>query len=127
MGSFLHLSYASTRGSSADWQELGAVTPTATQQFYPNLSLPVPSAQFYRAWQTNVTSVQPVLQMGLATEITLTRAMGSNVRIDYINQFGPTDAWVTLDTVTLTNTSQIYFDTSNIGQPARLWRIVPLP
>jgi hypothetical protein len=49
------------------------------------------------------------------------------VRLDYINQIGPTDAWVTLDTVRLTNTSQLYFDTSSIGQPGRLWRLVPMP
>jgi hypothetical protein len=59
--------------------------------------------------------------------ITLTGAIGSLVRIDYINQFGPVDAWVTLDTVTLTSGPQLYFDTSSIGQPARLYRIVPLP
>jgi len=53
--------------------------------------------------------------------------MGSSRRVDYINQFGPIDAWVTLATVTLTNTSQLYFDTSVIGQPPRLYLIVPVP
>jgi hypothetical protein len=59
--------------------------------------------------------------------ITLTGSIGHSVRLDYINQFGPIDAWLTLDTVSLTNTSQLYFDTSSIGQPARLWRIEPVP
>ncbi|SPE61285.1 hypothetical protein SBV1_630015 [Verrucomicrobia bacterium] len=27
----------------------------------------------------------------------------------------------------LTSTSQLYFDVSALGQPARLWRIVPVP
>jgi hypothetical protein len=49
------------------------------------------------------------------------------VRVDAINQFGPTDAWFTLATVTLTNTTQLYFDTSAIGQPPRLYRLVPVP
>ena len=40
---------------------------------------------------------------------------------------GPTDAWITLTTVTLTNTSQLYFDTSAPGQPERLYRLVPVP
>ena len=53
--------------------------------------------------------------------------MGDSLRLDYINQFGPTDAWVTLATVTLTCTSQLYFDVSAPGQPQRLYRIVPLP
>ena len=127
MGSLLHLSYASKLGPGASWQELDAVTLTATPQFYPDLTQPLPSARFYRAWQTNVPSVAPALQMSLATEITLTGAIGSNVRVDYINQFGPTDAWVTLATVTLTNTTEPYFDFTMFHQPARLYRLVPVP
>ena len=59
--------------------------------------------------------------------ITLSGSSGDSVRLDGINAFGPTNSWFTLDTVTLTNTSQLYFDTSAIGQPPRLWRIVPVP
>jgi hypothetical protein len=57
----------------------------------------------------------------------LTGTIGHSVRLDYINQFGPIDAWVTLATVPLTNTSQLYFDVSAHGQPPRLYRVVPLP
>jgi hypothetical protein len=127
MGSFLHLSYADSLGPSADWQELDAVTLTSTQQFYPDLTDPLPSSRFYRAWQINVPSVRPALQMSLATQITLTGAISSNVRVDYINQFGPTDAWVTLDTVALTNTTQPFFDYTMFRQAARLYRLVPVP
>ena len=38
-----------------------------------------------------------------------------------------TNAWSTLGTVTLTNTTQLYFDVSSIGQPPRLYRVVPTP
>ena len=126
-GSCLHLGCAGMPGPGALWQELGAITLSAPQQLYPDLTDPLPSSRFYRAWQTNVVSVPPVLRMSFATKLTLTGAIGSNVRVDYINQFGPTDAWVTLDTVTLTNTSQLYFDTSAPGQPPRLYRLVPSP
>ena len=51
----------------------------------------------------------------------------NQVRVDGINQFGPIEAWFTLATVTLTNPSQLYFDVSALGQPARLYRLVPLP
>jgi hypothetical protein len=54
----------------------------------------------------------------------LTGSIGGSVRLDYINRYGPSDAWVTLDTVTLTNTSQLYFDVSASGQPQRLYRQV---
>ena len=126
-GSLLHLSCADTPGPGALWQELIPVTLTATQQFYPELTLPLPSARFYRAWQTTVPSVKPALQMIEATEITLTGAIGSHLRIDCINRFGPTDAWVTLDTATLTNTTQPYFDYTMFCQPARLYRLVAVP
>ena len=59
--------------------------------------------------------------------ITLTGNIGDQLRLDCINQFGPTNAWMTLGTVTLTNTSQLYFDLSAPGQPRRLYRIVPVP
>jgi hypothetical protein len=59
--------------------------------------------------------------------ITLTGSPGGSVHLDYIYQYGPTDAWVTLDTVTLTNTSQLFFDTSAIGHLQRLYRVVPAP
>jgi hypothetical protein len=49
------------------------------------------------------------------------------VRVDYINQFGPTDAWVALDTVMLTSASQLYFDVSAPGQAPRLYRLVQVP
>ena len=64
----------------------------------------------------------PSLDLHLVPAITLTGNIGDSVRLDYINQFGPTNAWVTLDTVTLTNTSQLYFDVSAPGQPQRLYR-----
>lgn len=127
VASTLHLSYADTPGPGAYWQELDAVMLTASPQFYPDLTDPLPPYRFYRAWQTNVPSTQPELQMSFATELTLTGAMGSNLRVDYINQFGPTDAWITLDTITLTNTTQAYFDFTMFRQPARLYRLVPVP
>jgi hypothetical protein len=65
--------------------------------------------------------------LGMVPAITLTGTIGHSVRVDYINQFGPIDAWVTLATVPLTNTSQLYFDTSSMDQPARLYRVVQMP
>jgi hypothetical protein len=71
--------------------------------------------------------VIPSLDLHLVPAITLTGNIGDSIRVDAINRLGPTDAWVTLDKVTLTNTTQLYFDTSCIGQASRLWRIVPVP
>lgn len=96
-------------------------------QWYFDLSQPLPTHRFYRAWQTGEPNRAPTLDIHMVPALTLTGAIGSSARLDYINRFGPTDAWVTLNTVTLTNTAQLYFDTSASGQPPRLWRIVPLP
>ena len=56
--------------------------------------------------------VVPSLVLHPVPAITLTGNLGDSWRLDYINRFGPIDAWVTLDTVTLTNTSQLYLDVS---------------
>jgi len=72
--------------------------------------------------------VAPLLNLPyLVSAITLTGNIGDTAQLDYINQFGPTNALVTLATVTLTNTSQLYLDVSSIGQQGRLYQIVPVP
>jgi hypothetical protein len=126
-GSLLNVDYASLLSHSPDWTPLGAVSLTGTSQYYFDLTLPLPPQRFYRAWQTGTPGVIPSLELHMVPGITLTGNIGGSVRVDYINQFGPTDARVTLDTVTLTNTSQLYFDVSAPGRPQRLYRLVPLP
>ena len=63
---------------------------------------------------------------GIVMPITLSGSVGSSRRIDYINDLG-TSNWTTLTTVTLTNLSQVYLDTSALSQPHRFYRVVPLP
>jgi hypothetical protein len=127
-GSSLKLDYASKLAPAPDWSLLDTVSLSSPSQFYFDLTAPMPPQRFYRASQTGTPNVIPSLNMlGMVPAITLTGNIGDNLRLDCINQFGPTDAWVTLDTITLTNTSQLYFDVSAIGQPPRLWRIVPAP
>ena len=125
--SLLNVDYASALSPAPNWTTLGTVSLTSTSQYYFDLSMPLPPQRFYRAWQTGTPGVMPSLDLHLVPAITLTGNLGDSLRLDYINQFGPTDAWVTLATVTLTNTSQLYFDVSAPGQPQRLYRIVPLP
>lgn len=127
-GSSLNVEFTGALDSPANWLPLDTVSLTSTTQYYFDLTSPLPSQRFYRTRQLGTPSVVSSLSLpGMVPAITLTGTVGSSVRVDCINQFGPTDAWVTLDTVTLTNTSQLYFDVSAIGQPARLWRIVPVP
>jgi hypothetical protein len=125
--SLLNVDYANSLSPAPNWITLGSVSLASTSQYCFDLTLPLPPQRFYRAWQTGTPSVMPSLDLHLVPAITLTGNIGHSVGVDYINQVGPTDAWVTLATVALTNTSQLYFDTSARGQPDRLYRLVPLP
>ena len=128
IGSLLNLDYAGSLGQPPNWLPLETVNLTNPPQFWFDLTKPLPMQRFYRVWQAGSPSVVPSLSLpGMVPAITLTGNIGNQLRLDCINQIGPTDAWVTLDTVTLTNTSQLYFDTAAVGQPARLYRIVPSP
>jgi len=126
-GSLLNVDYANSLSPAPNWTPLGSVSLTSTSQYYFDLTLPLPPQRFYRAWQTGTPGVMPSLDLHPVPAITLTGSIGDSVRVDYINRFGPTDAWVTLDTVALTNTSQLYFDVSAWGQPQRLYRLVQVP
>ena len=125
--SLLNVDYANSLSRAPNWTSLGSVSLTSTPQYCFDLTLPLPPQRFYRAWQTGTPGVMPALDLHIIPAITLTGNIGDSMRLDYINQFGPIDAWVTLATVTLTNTSQLYFDVSALGQPQRLYRIVPSP
>ena len=122
--SLVNVDYADSLRPAPNWTMLGSVSLTGTPQYYFDLTLPLPPQRFYRAWQTGSPTVRPSLDLHLVPAITLTGTIGHSVRLDYINKFGPTDAWVTLATVPLTNTSQLYFDISAPGQPPRLYRLV---
>ena len=126
-GSLLNVNYADSLSPAPIWTPLCSVSLTSTSQFYFDLTLPFPAQRFYRAWQTGTPSVLPSLDLHLVPAITLTGSIGGSVQVDAINQVGPIDAWFTLDTVTLTNTTQLYFDTSAPGQPQRLYRLVQVP
>jgi hypothetical protein len=127
-GSLLNVDYANSLSATPNWLPLDTVSLVSTSQYCFDASQPLPPQRYYRAWQTGTPSVIPSLSLlGIAPAITLTGTIGHSVRLDYIDQYGPTDAWVTLATVTLTSTSQLYFDVSAPGQPPRLYRIVPLP
>jgi Immunoglobulin I-set domain len=127
-GSLLNVDYTDSLRPTPNWTRLGSVSLTSTSQYSFDVTLPLPPQRFYRAWRTGTPGMLPALSLpGMVPAITLTGNVGDSLRLDYINQFGPIDAWVTLDTVTLTNTSQLYFDVSAPGQPQRLYRIVPSP
>jgi len=127
VGNILGLDYSDNLGPAANWETMATITLSNSSQYYFDLTTPLPPQRFYRAWQTGTLGVIPSLNLNFVPAITLTGNVGNSLQLDYINQFGPTNAWVMLDTITLTNTSQLYFDVSALGQPQRLYQIVPQP
>jgi uncharacterized delta-60 repeat protein len=126
-GSLLNVDYADALSPAPAWLPLDTVSLTSATQYCFDLTAALPPQRFYRVWQTGTPAVLPVLDLNFVPAITLTGDIGYAVRVDGINAIGPTDAWFTLGTVTLTNTSQLYFDVTSPGQPGRLYRLRPVP
>jgi hypothetical protein len=77
--------------------------------------------------QPATLNVLPGLDIKMVPAISLFGEVGTNYRLDYLNAIGPTNNWMTLATVTLTNNPQLYFDVSAIGQPQRIYRLTQVP
>lgn len=125
-GSLLSVESTDALIPSAGWTDRTTLLLTNASQDYFDASLPPPAARFYRARGDEAIRGR-VIGVRLVPAIPIRGAFGTTHRLDYIKRFGPTDAWVTLATVTITNSPVIVFDTSAQGQPERLYRIVPLP
>ncbi len=125
-GTTLRLDYADAFSPAPAWYELDSRVLTNSPQIFIDAASLRPR-RFYRSSQPGMPSVIPALALQLVPAIALTGNIGDVFRLDYINRYGPVDAWLTLDTVTLTNTSQLYFDTSAPGQPERLYRLSQVP
>lgn len=126
-GSALNLDYAASAQLPPNWTTLDTVALTNPAQWYFDVTDPLPAQRFYRAWSPNSPGPRPTLDLHLLPALELAGPVGSHWRIDYINRFGSIYNWSNLANITLTNTSQLFFDTSVIGQPPRLWRLVPVP
>jgi len=127
-GSSVNVGYADSLGPAPSWWPLDTLSLTNPPQYWFDLSTPLPAQRFYRVWQTGTPSLLPSFKViSMVPAITVTGNIGDSVRLDYINAIGPTNAWLTLDTVTLTNTSQLYFDVTAPAQPKRFYRLVQIP
>jgi uncharacterized repeat protein (TIGR03803 family) len=110
------------------WLPLQSVSLSGGWQSCFDISDPLPQQRFYRiALVATVKNPVSVKIAGMVPAITLTGQLGQSVRVDAIPAIGPTDAWFTLSTVTLTNLAQLYIDSTVLGQPQRLYRLVAVP
>jgi hypothetical protein len=128
LGESWSVEYANNIGPTADWQCFTTLSLNGAVQYgFDTSPQPLPSTRFYRASMTGGFGQAPALQLGFYPALTVPGSIGSLVRIDSIAPIGPTNAWLTLGTTVLTNTTQFYFDVSPQGQTPRLYRVVPIP
>jgi len=111
-------------GSAVSWSTWQHVVLDSTPQWLFDVSESV-SQRFYRSVQTPGAGPGPSLELHLVPAIMLTGTVGRQIEVDYLQQSGSTNAWVAVATVGLTNASQYFFDTAAIGQPPRLYRLLP--
>jgi uncharacterized repeat protein (TIGR03803 family) len=123
-GTSLFVESSPTIGPSQTWTLLDSVMLTNTLQWIIDPAPGLPQ-KFYRARAT--APPRPYLRPAQVPALTLSGTVGTSIRVDCINQFGPVDAWQTLDTVILGTSTQIYYDISAPGQPPRLYRLSTLP
>lgn len=126
-GSTLNVEWSDAVDAAANWNPLTSVTLTNPTAFCFDLTPPQPEQRFYRAWQSGTPGTRPSVEIAAVPTLVLTGNPGSSLRMDWINRSGPVDGWSPLGSVTLTNTTQLFFDVSALGQPPRLYRLVPLP
>jgi uncharacterized repeat protein (TIGR03803 family) len=126
-GDSWRVEYADGIDAGVTWQTLATVTLTAEPQYGFDVADPLPPRRFYRASLAGVGGIPPTVSLHKVQDVTLSGPVGSSIRLDYINASGPVDAWVPLTAVVLTNASQPFFDVSALGQPPRLYRLVPVP
>lgn len=127
VGDRVNLEWAASLAAPSTWIPLETIQMSDVAQYWFDLSLPLPPQRFYRGWQTNTTETAVGLALHFIPTLTLTGNVADVIRVEGINAVGPTDAWFKLADVTLTNSPQLYFDVSTLGQPARLYRLTVNP
>ena len=63
------------------------------------------------------------LGIKLVPALSLTGEVGATYQVEYADALAATNVWTPLDSRTLPNSPQLYFDSSAVGQPARYYRL----
>jgi len=71
-------------------------------------------------------SIVPALHIDMVPAISLQGDVGRTYTLEYVNAVG-VGSWTPLASILITNTGQLYFDTSAVGQPARYYRLTLVP
>jgi hypothetical protein len=93
---------------------------------FMDASFSLPEQRMYRVCAES--RYAPWLRIYRTAAICLSGGVGTRLQIDYLNAIGPPDAWRTIDTVTLTNSTQLYYNEALLwGKSRKVYRVVPLP
>jgi uncharacterized repeat protein (TIGR03803 family) len=117
--------YAGELGAASDWRLLEPGNQALGSGFCFDVTFPQPTSRFYRARLASGGFGSGNLILRPAAMLTLKGNVGESWQVDYIPRFGPTNAWRTLGTATLTNGSQPFFDLMGGFGPERLYRLIP--
>jgi uncharacterized repeat protein (TIGR03803 family) len=126
-GSALQVECLDGIATNTAWAGLATLNVASNPVLFGDPTLQLPPLRFYRTSQFTLADAPSVLGLQFVPGILLTGNPGDKRRVDFINAIGPVDAWSPLGTITLTNSPQLFFDSSAHDQPRRLYRIVPLP
>ena len=85
----------------------------------------LPEQRLYRVWADY--GYNPSLWIDSTAAIYLSGSVGARLQIDCLNAIGPPDAWLPLDTVTLTSPTQLYSSDALLGKIGKLYRVVRVP
>ena len=110
-------------GATNSWLKLTNVQPAQSGEYTVVISNQAGEITSDKA----TLSVQPGLSITMIPAVNIGGEIGQTYELDYINSFGPTNAWSPLATITVTNSPQWYFDGSSMGQTQRFYRFVLVP
>jgi hypothetical protein len=78
--------------------------------------------------QPAILQVLPdVVGVDMVPRVAIQGEIGYSYALQYVYLPAPTNAWQTIDTLTITNQPQYYYDLSGIRQPTRFYRLVQVP
>lgn len=126
IGTVVGIDCCESLGAPENWQNMETLTLQLPLTFCVDQRDPGSVQAYYRGWTAGLSDDSLALDLHFIPAISLTGTIGSRVRLEFIKAVGPTDAWEPLTSLTITNYPQMYFDTSSIDQPPRLYRIVPV-
>lgn len=78
--------------------------------------------RWFRAWQAD-PAWPATLGFHRIQVLQLTGSVGATVQLDWIHPIGALDDWHSLGPVTLTNNPHLFYDTSGVEAPNRLYRL----